>query len=487
MNKILNAKNVMIFLSVLYIITTIPILVMAFYSGPLWDDFESSAIFHELIKNHRYLLAILVPIGNSIYMFFSWQGTYFAEFLFVLQPGAWPIPAYWFNTFLIVGAVSFSYIFLWSTLAEMVFRSKKHYGTIIALLMLILQFQKVPYIHQAFYWYNGAIYYSFFLALYITEIALVIRLLYSRNSFTKKKRNLLALLAFMVSGGNYSIALINCIVLLLFLIYARSLNEKNKFKSIRLILIVAFIGLAISMFAPGNAVRAAGETGMSATKAIYHSIIYAVKTIMMWMRPLQVAMLLLMMPVVYHLVKDSKIKFKYPGIALIIMFGLYTAQMAPPYYGLSSPGAERQIDMYYYTFHLLITGCLVYIEGWLLSRYAGISNFLSAKKTTIIIIFSAFLIFLIAITKQEVSDFNSVKIADDILSGRAAQYAKEYALITEKLASEDEICQVQDINQWTYSLDSFEIDEDPMHWINRGLARYYGCEQIIKTDNLSGN
>ena len=477
MSKSKTVKIFSLVILLVFIISIIPILSMAFYARQVWDDYNSTIYLHRYFNDHNYLRAFFSPIMWTRGMYIGWQGTYSAEFLFALQPGAWPVPAYWLTTFIIVGTVSFSVAFFWRTLANKVFERDKNYGNIIALLILIIQFQKVPYIHQGFYWYNGAIYYSFFFALALIEAALMLRLLFSEQEITKRRRVLMAVLAFIVSGGNYSTALVNCLSLILLAVYAY-FTDKDKFKDFKHICIVALVGLIISMIAPGNLARAASDgISMSAPRAILKAIEYALLSVKMWLRPWQIAIFMCMIPVIYKMVVRSKIKFRYPVVALALMFGLYAAQMAPPFYGLSSPGAERQIDMYYYSFYLLLTGCLVYMEGWIAKKIP--EHCAWVEKAVFILPVIGVVILVIGLTVKGVGDFNSYKIWDDIASGRAAQYDKEYEAITGKMAAESGTCYVQDISQWTYSLDRLNINEDPEYWTNKSLAEYYGCEQVI--------
>ncbi|MBE5825461.1 MAG: hypothetical protein E7307_02380 [Butyrivibrio sp.] len=472
-----TVKIVRITLLVVFFISIIPILAMAFYAKPLFDDYNSTVIFRKYYENRNYLMAILSPIIWTIGMYISWQGTYTAEFLFALQPGAWPIPAYWLTTFIIIGSVSVSVDFFFRTIADKMFNSDKNYGSIIALLILTIQFQKVPFIHQGFYWYNGAIYYSFFFALALIEVALMLRLLFSKNEINRKRSVLMAVLAFVISGGNYSTALVNCLFLFLLMFYVY-VTDKGKFRALRLICIVAFIGLVISMIAPGNAVRAASDgVSMPALRAIYKSVEYALWSIKWWLRPWQIAIFMCMVPVINKMVARSKVKFRFPVVALALMFGLYVAQMTPPFYGLSSPGAERQIDMYYYSFYLLITGCLIYMEGWIIQKLPEHCAWI--EKVVFFLPAIGALVLVVGVAVKGVGDFNSYKIWDDIASGRAEQYDREYKAIAGKMAAEDGTCYVQDISQWTYSLDKLDIQKDPEYWTNKSLAEYYGCEQVI--------
>jgi len=463
-------------LGAVFLLSIIPILTMGFYARPLWDDFDSSAGLHLMIEKGDYLGALLQPIVWAKNMYYDWQGTYAAEILFAIQPGAWPLPAYWITPFVIVLSVSISTILFWTTVSECVMGSKKIYGMIIAFATLTMQFQYVPQIHQAFYWWNGTIYYSFFYALFLFEIAAVIRMVMGESPFSRKKVILSALLAFFVSGGNYSTALVNILVLSLIMIYVSVMKKKDRKKQGFPVLCVAVLGLVISMIAPGNMQRAAETVSMSPVKAVLTSLSYGLKTIKNWSHIQQIGTMLLCVPFLYLMVKNTKVRFRFPLVALVLMFGLYCSQMTPPFYAVSYAGDWRQIDMYYYSYYLLMTGCLLYLVGWFVEKFKDRVKIRESFFVTLVIVS------LLAIVSGVVIDgyysVNSYKISADIAKGRAAQYDKEYEAIIDTIRKSDGVCYVQDINQWTNSLDKLYIDKDPDYWCNLSLAEYYGADTV---------
>ncbi len=464
-------------LIILFAASIIPLIVMGFYARPLWDDFNNSAYVHKFIEEGNPLF-LLVPFVMIFTNYLYWQGTYAAEFLFSIQPGVWPIPAYWLTAVLLIGALSFSYLFFWATISEEIFHQKKAYGISLGLALLILQFQYVPFIHQAFFWFNGASYYSFFFALMLIELALVIRVAFSENEFGKKKINLIAVLAFIVSGGNYSTALCNCVILIMITILELIQKNEEKAKKIKKVAIVAVIGLVISMVAPGNAARAATiQSSMSATSAILQSIKYGLKCVKMWTGLQQIGLLLVVIPIIYFMIKDSNVRFRYPIIAIMIIFGLYAAQMTPPIYAMGFAGDDRQVNMYYYSYYMLLAGCTVYTGGWLVNKIPTLLEKLM-KYNIVIMILGAVLI-ITGIIYGGASNLNAYKAGEDIISGRAAQYDAEYEAIIDSIKTQDDICYVNDIGQWTNSLDKFYITEDPDYWVNKSLAEYYGKKQVI--------
>ena len=157
------------------------------------------------------------------------------------------------------------------------------------------------------------------------------------------------------------------------------------------------------------------------------------------------------------------------------MFGLFAAQVTPPMYAVSYAGAERQINMYYYSYYLLLAGCLTYIEGWVLNKIKSvqISNF-----SGIIVSIVGAAIIVLGISINGLERLNLYKVSEDILSGNARQYDIEYSEVIEEINSQDGICYVEDIKQQTHSLDKFYIDKDPEYWVNKSLASYFGKEKI---------
>ena len=164
-------------------------------------------------------------------------------------------------------------------------------------------------------------------------------------------------------------------------------------------------------------------------------------------------------------------------MAVIVMLGLFAAQMTPPFYALSYAGDTRQIDMYYYTYYILMAGCTIYVGGWLVGRFP---DFLEKIMRHYPVIMSlGVLLIATGVAIGGIKNLNAYKTAEDIFLGRASEYAREYDEIIESINEQGEICYVNDITQWTYSLDKMDLSEDPEFWVNDAMARYYGKKQII--------
>ena len=467
-----------VIISIVYLITILPLLYMGRYIHPLWDDYGSASWIHNFMEKKYYLLVLLTPLGNVIGSWILWQGTYAAEFLFPLQPGAWIVPAYWITPLIIIASMTVGYIIFWRNLSREVFRNKSIYGSLIAIALLIIQFQYVPHIHSAFYWFNGSIYYSFFFAMMLIELSQVFCVI----NGSKYNKKLVVILAIVVSGGNLSTALINVLILILLNINA-IIIKKEKNLDLKHITIAAIIGLLVSMIAPGNAVRAAQCISMPPIKAIISSIVFSLKNIKHWLGFPQIGLLILLTPILFLLVRNIRLSFKNMLVDEILLFLLFAAQATPPFYAMSFAGDERQIDMYYYSFYMLISLGMTCFIAWIksLNKFELMENNIKKVAGVSGFIFG-FVIMIIGIMNNEITNLNSFKVLDEIVSGRASAYDKEFNEKIQMIENSDEICYVSEIENYTEILPPFGIDIDPDYWVNEAMANYYGLKRLFEIE-----
>lgn len=460
----------------LFLISIAPLLYMGRYSHPLYDDFGSSFIRHILLEKHFFIVALLNPIFVAIGAWFTWQGTYSAEIMFALQPGAWLLSSYWVTPFIIIGSISFAYNFFWRTVSKHLFQSKPIYGSIIAALLLGVQFQYTPHLHSAFYWYNGSIYYGFFYALMFIEFAYVIRLIFG-GKYNKK---LLVALTLFVSGGNYSVALIHVLVLLI-LCFIILVQKKEKNDNLWHVTLVAVIGLVCNVIAPGNSVRAAECIPMSAPTAIFESIKYAVNSCIEWTNYPQLALLLMLLPFIRLMAKNSKMSFRNMIVAIVLLFGLFAAMTTPSFYAQSFAGAERQIDMYYYSYYMMVALCLTCIITWtssltMVKRIAPQFICIILALTTV----ASFGIMALEVKEKRFSNTNAKIIWTDIKSGNAAAWDLQYKEKINEIIAADKECYIEEIDAESNVLPrtGMGISEDPSYWVNDFMAKYYGKDKV---------
>lgn len=344
------------FLAVLlYLISLIPIFLFSSYCHPLADDFTYGLLVHRAVVSGGGIPEILSAAAETVRdYYFTWQGTFSAIFLFALQPGAFSESAYFLTPFIIIGCLSLSTFVLMHFVYCRLLGGKSSQAVILSALTLLLSVQMVTNQAQAFYWFNGASYYAVFYSFSLLFFAGIGTLLLDAG---KKVHPVLtgccALLAVLIGGGNYSTALTTSFIASVLCAAWLFFKKPGRFR-LAVILLILLVSFAISVLAPGNAVRAAREASISPVLAILLSLSNAVIWVMSWVNLPQIV-LFAIAGVFFYCLPDRRIlPFRHPVLASILIFGLYASQYTPAAvcYGLHRLRASDQ--------HLLLQLLLVH-------------------------------------------------------------------------------------------------------------------------------
>ena len=138
------------------------------------------------------------------------------------------------------------------------------------------------------------------------------------------------------------------------------------------ILAVFLIGFAISMAAPGNAVRQECYPHTpNAISAILQSFYYSVCYLFEWTTVPLIVVLLILSPFISRAAAQSSWSFRYPGLFVLASFCVFTAQFTPPLYGMNSIGSDgaRLLNIIYYSYFWFLIADVFYVSGYLVKKY----------------------------------------------------------------------------------------------------------------------
>lgn len=250
------------------VVVVMPIIVassMTFYRG---DDFPGTA--WDSKKNIVELF--LASLGYAKGMFFNWQGAYFSMF-------AWEL----FNPLLGGGLSQLRIIMVISAILFVISLSMFVYGLfkqeaasiqhrLLLCLCCFLGTLGFEVWYQIFYWYTGAIGYTFPLSLALIALGLI--LLSDKKLFYV----LAGILLFCASGGCLAVAAIECYWLLM-IIVSRMLKKTARRKDY-ILFIIAVSGALVNSLAPGNFARHSviDDSGLHLFRAIIFSFSEMVAT-----------------------------------------------------------------------------------------------------------------------------------------------------------------------------------------------------------------
>lgn len=147
-------------LSAALLLSLIPIFLVGDCAHPFGDDYAFSQFVHHALADGASLPAALWYTIKRYY--FGWQGTYAATAIMALQPGLISEQAYILTPVVTLLMLLLSTAALTHTLLRR-WLGQSHtvwLGVTAGVLLVTIQYQ--PLLMQAFFWWNGAIFYTFF-------------------------------------------------------------------------------------------------------------------------------------------------------------------------------------------------------------------------------------------------------------------------------------------------------------------------------------
>ena len=496
-NKPYTYLCILIIFCAITVVLLSPIIKASHYARPVNDDFSFSYLTHQALIDHTNILAEALREVQQIY--FSWQGTYSAIFLFSLQPGIFG--NYQVTSWLLVFSLLFGTLFfsvrIWPLWSDSNQRGESlRRGSMIAIVIFLLMIEGMPSISEGLFWYNGAVYYTFFFSLSLILLGLVAGVF---TGTTKPAGKIVALfLGVVISGGNYTTALVTLELIFLALVCslwkrrersafhdpAKLQTWKGSTDFLFLLFVISGVCFAVSMAAPGNRQRADAVGGFSAAAAIGEAFRQTVIQIRQYTGLLQILFALCLV-LFFLLLSGSRNRMKHPvwGLLLgsLLLFLLFVSGLVPPIYGVGNIGAGRQQNIYYYTYLIVLSA-----ECWLgvdcLKSLVREEKWKSVRRCLLLL--DGGLLTAVALFTAVRFDFRqttSGRTAAALQDGSLKTYSAAYDTMSEQLAqaqgSGADVV-VDRISSTPAIFEGLQLEDDTDGWVNVAMARYYGLGSI---------
>ena len=485
-----NEKTICILLLAGIVAVLIPMLAIARYNVPCVDDYSYGNLTYSAWKQSHSLLDVLEKGVQTVILNYSgWQGTYSAVFAFSLQPAVFGEQWYSLTTYIMLISLCGGIVYLFDVVFRRILNAAWHQTGIAIIVVLAVCTQFLPSPVQAFYWYNGSVYYTFFFGISLVlyaKILTYIRLPAAELSPAKRILRLLSLsvLSVIIAGANYVTALTTAIVytcvLALMLI-----RKKYSCLSLLAPFCVFIVGFIVSVTAPGNSVRQAAYLDRpSAPAAIALSFWSALKYAYQWLTPSLVILVIFLTPLLYKITARTSYSYSHPLLVLSGSFCLFSAMFCPPIYALGKVGAERLLNIIYFAFVILLVFDLSYVLGW--CRRAAERRGLCGKTETpdrpvypVTFLFVR-LVFVALSCKFAESQYTSSSALWEVLHGEASTYydtaAERWELLNDD-SLQDVVLPRYSVKPWVLYFD--DVTTDPADWRNADTSRYYQKNSVI--------
>lgn len=480
-----SLKRIALFSVSILAMSLLPLLYLSFFNRPYADDFSYGSMTVHVVRNTGSLFGVLrAAVDVAVGSYKTWQGTYSATFLFALQPAIFGDKFYFLTTFILLGGLVFSTAYLLFCICLRLM--KTDIWTYLLLLTGILypSIHHIPEASEAFFWFNGGVFYTFFYSLSLVLLGMIISIPNIKSgSRLFGKTVLVTSLSLTIGGGNYMTALLTVLFLMLICFVFEVKKVKNR--SVAYVsLIMLLCGLAISAAAPGNAVRAGvlnviGYQRLSIISTITASFEKSSSYIAIWANPQYFIIMLLLMPLALRAVRITRYFYKYPLIVLAGAYCFFSAQFAPPtFMGIGDSG--RHINIFYYLFILLSVLCEVYLAGWISRKVSWLheSGRSQAKQRSVLSTkalsaMSLALLTLLAALTLYSNNHTGILALKTIRQGQARQFAYERdqrLAVFENPAIVYAIVAPLSIKPTLFHQTDLSVDDD---WVNWAVAAYY--------------
>lgn len=466
----------------------IPLFWIAHYNYFSADDFffakNATEVWEE---SHSIIKVFLAQMSYAKSIYSSWQGTYFSTWFYSSMIGIFGKNAYYMSTYLSLGSFVLAGVILYLYIFLKILRTDIFSAGIVTACCLSLQILLTPVPSEAFFWFCGAMVYTFVYAMALLLTAILIALYHTDKLWKIVALEILAVfLTIAVGGSNYVTGLTMLTIYGLGTLWV--IYKKHSLRWIYLgntfLYIVAFL---MNVLAPGNQIRQdySGVESMSAIEAILRSLQEAAAYIVSNTYLPCVILGVMFIPLFIKIVKKSKYRYPFPALVSILSFGIFAAQFTPTMYALGILGAGRVLNLYRQNLYVLLFGNELYWIGWFVrvwgEKYEVVEKVREKESFSLLLPGWCFGIALICysmifwggVTVTSVSAINSLR------TGEAQQYYQDWQERLEIL--EDDTVQDAYLHPFTvkpYLLFFEDITSNKDNWVNTVMADYYGKTTI---------
>lgn len=499
LRKIVTPKTMAVFLTVVYVGSLIPLFIIAGYNYPSADDYGIGSTCRQAwVDSHSLFRTIWQAILMARHDYMNWMGYFTSIFFMALHPGIFGESLYSLTTWIMVGMISFSTIYLLRAILVKALGADKYLSHCVSMLVLFVSIQCMVGRVEALYWYCGAVNYMVLHSMSLFFFGALISSVFDKGKKRVWDLALASVIGFFTGGGNQMTALNTVIVLsaaIVLITYQKGWKLK---KAMLLPMGLFFLGFLLNIAAPGNWVRAEGIAGMNPVKAIFVSFYYCLDYALgEWTSWPVLVMLIALIPLFWIMTEKTEFAFPYPAVMVFFGFCIVSAMVTPPLFALGNIEAGRLQALMYLIYLLVLVLSVGYIVGWVRKNIGNreekreseitASNFSMPSIWCLVccLFFFAFASVLTVIAEPHYFTFTSA--ITDLSNGNAKAYGEALRERTRIYSSGSQgILEVDPLPAQPELLYFDDITEDAGDWKNKGLARYYEIEGVVVNPNADG-
>ena len=478
--KWLNKNWGFVLFAIVFAFVVLCMLGMNIYNHPAADDYTNMNKFYNALGDEQLNVATgaRTVLDLAIDTYKTWQGTYFSNILFFVNPLLISVNAYKIVMIMIQ-------LFYYSGVFYLVFSIKKVVANAISnkqalvismsAILFSLAFMMAP--SEGIYWFTGTIMYLVPFTMSLFFLGLLMRFY---NNSKKGTYIVLLLLTIILGGTSYVTGLFVGLTLLLLSIHAFMQKSKNKYYILGLL--VAFVvGFAFNVLCPGNFTRISNyDDNRSIFKAIFMSVPLAFEMIKYALfGTLLIPVTILLVPVMIRIIKKCRYDYKFKFILPIILLLAFVSFYVPCAYSYNSFYEETRVkNIQFWYLAMMIEFAFFYALGAIYKRRP---QFFEVKNNKMYYLTGAVL----AIGMMSgigVDNLKTTLAIKELSFGIAKEYDSCMDDLSWSIEQSKDVVEISNcaIRPTTLHVTILTNAEDD--WVVDGLEQYYKKEIIIKED-----
>ncbi|MCM1056985.1 MAG: DUF6056 family protein [Firmicutes bacterium] len=454
-------------------------------AAPYYDDYNYGLFVKNFLDLERSLGSAL---QGAIYcvrtQWWAWQGTFSSVFFMSMVPCVWGEEYYFLGPLFLILILLFSTLILTKVLLQDVMQADRAGSMTVQAVAAAMLIVLIYSLNDGFYWYNGGVHYVGMHSILMLLAAAWIKLLVKK---TKPAASVLlmlwALLGGVLAGGaNYVTALQGLLVGLSVAAVGIILKNKKVFWMLPSLAVYAY-AFYKNVSAPGNNVRSSvlreSGLGMGAWEAVWRSFLEAFRHLTEYTGWITVALLVLLAPVIWQMLKNTEFRFRLPGLLLLWSFCLYATGFTPSLYTIGHAGLGRTQNAVKITFQLLLILNEVYWLGWLQGRLKGRKVFLNKEAGVWFYpVIGALMLCIFAVDPYQAAHYSSFAAYWFVHTGEGFNFRQEYWDRIETIVNGGPDVVVKPYVNKPIIFMPNDLSSDPNAGANRAMANWYHKNSI---------
>ena len=463
----------------------LPMLKAAQYDVPAADDYSNGLPTYRAWVQTGSIGPVLKAAWDRVYdLYFGWQGTFSAIFLFTLNPMIFGEQYYQIGPWLILTMLMIGNFVLIFTVFGRLFNAPKAECCIIAAVWSILCTQFLPRASQGIYWYTGAVYYTLFFSFSALAFAVLLRFLLRKEGERGTGRLITASIMFLiVGGGNLVTGLTTAVVLVsmeAFLLW----KKRSDWKPMLIPVLCYMVSFGLNVAAPGNSARQTFFAQPGLFEAVWLSFRQAALSLGKWFTLPVWALILILVPVLWRIAVRTGIRFEYPALVTLYSICLTGVMFYPPIYAMTEHNLNnlgRITNIIFFGMLFLAIFNFFYWIGWLVQRKSLTERcFPAAEKGrySAVLLLLLLIVFAFGMTRIKWYDTTSISAFRSYRSTQMGNYWHTYKQRLEILKDpsvEDAV--LKRFPYRPYVLFYMELSEYPEE--NTPVASWYGKNTVV--------